>query len=231
MKRLAALLIAAAALFAIATPAHAAADERLLLVSTDGVNFSTNPVLEPFHDTGRVVPGDVASTSIWVRNTATEPGRVRLDVVDVRTDDIALARAMSVSASDGVVNGGNVSLADALIPAACTPVVDEIIVAPGETVKLAASLSVSPTLGEGADGRAGVLSEVSFRMRVILTDASVDTPPATQCEFVPEAQPDDSALPNTGADFSGIALITGASALVIVGIVLLLLRRRKDQRD
>lgn len=232
-----ALATASALTLAVGAPESAsasvrAADAAALLVSADGATYSSDPTFALFADIGRVIPGDAVTEPVWVRSTAGLPGRLRIDLVDVRADDADLAAATTVALS---LNGrvlGSVSLAAA--GPSCTLVTDAPVLAPGQTQRLDATMAVAADLGErpGQDGRAGADGQVSFHLRATLSDATVPAAPADVCALTPTPAPRTEtagALSVTGARTPIMITIAGLLAFAVGGI--LLGRRRRTPED
>lgn len=269
--------LAAAALagaFALAgAPAYAADDG--VTVSLDGTTF-TSSVTSPLFDPAlRVVPGDVVTEDLWVRNSSTTDARVRLDVLDARADDPLFAAALTLGARTTEATG--LELPTRVVDAgACTVVLRDVVLAAGATVRLAVAATVGDLVRQD-----GMDATASFRLRAVAVDATAPTPsdpracseggaeptegptdgptggptdgptegptggptegptdaPTSDPDpdstgtptAAPTTTPDDGDLPTTGA--SPTVALGFAAALVVSGLLVLALRRRKDEEE
>lgn len=237
----AALALAASALVAsvllTATPAVAATPDSILSVSHDGVTFTPDSSFSLFTQIERVVPGDSMTESIWVRNDTAQSGRLRLDMVDARGDDLALATATSVVfTTPGRDAHGTVQ--DGIDAGSCLVLSDDILLGAGESVKLTSTLTVDPELGQraGQAGDEGAEGSVGFGFRAILSDASVsaDVFPGRACTVQAEAIPSapaatgDLAVTGTAVPVTAMIIAVGA---IGTGLVSFLRRSTKGRRD
>lgn len=223
-RRLGAVLaLVAVSALGSAVAAHAADDD--LLVSHDGTRFVAESTTPLFDDIGRVVPGDAHTRSLWVRNTAEQSGRLRIDLVDVTTDDRALADAVSVSVSVDDVESAPVSITRAAQDG-CYILIDMPVIAPDATVRVDARLAVDQNLGSavGDDGREGTNGRFGFGLRASLADPSAPEAPPGTCVPVPHETASatanaDGALPATGNAVPLVAILAAGGA-VIAGLAL-----------
>lgn len=155
-------------------PANAA--DQVLLVSADGTNFSSALPHPLFSQDLRLVPHDSLSKNLWVRNTGTQAGRLRVAMLDATSDNADLAAAFSVSIVES--GGRGLSTPSTIADAQpCTVLLSDIIVQPGQTLKVVVRASVA-----NLDGRKGANGRVSFSFRAALSDPAVPGPtPATTC--------------------------------------------------
>lgn len=215
------------------TAAPVAAVENTIEVSHDGATFVTDPTFTLFDDIGHVVPGDTTTETVWVRSTADDPGRLRVDLVDVVADDAALADATSIALSVDGTPVGTVTIGDAT--GDCVVISGDGLLAPGETSRLDVTMAVAADLGEraGQDGLAGTRGEVGFRLRATLTDADVPAPPDDVCTPTPGPSPsatNPAPLPETGMTLP-LGLAAAGAAAGAAGAILLARRQLRRQAD
>ena len=228
-RRALALLALAAILVGVAAPATAADD--VLVVSLDGVTF-TRTLAEPVFPAGlRMVPGDLVSEDLWVRNTGSTPARLRVELVGATSTDRDLARALSlgVITADGRGTPTPTAVEDA---GECTVVISGVRLDAGESLRLRARAVLGDL--EGQLGQDGV---VSFGYRLVVTDTAAPRP-ADRLACA-EADGDDdvvvpgtpgSKLASTGAE--GVApLGLLAAGLIGAGVALVLAFARRSSRD
>lgn len=210
-----------------AGPAAAADDS--LHVSPDGVAFDRTMPGALFPAEFRVVPGDVRTENLWVRNTGPVTGRLQIQLVDAATTDPDLARALSlgVVAVDGRGRPTPRTIAEA---GDCTIVNDGITLEPGETVALRAEATLADLDDRRAQG-----AVAAFGFRLVITDAAVPGEPGNACA----TGDDDVDVPGTppGGDLAEtgpegvqpLALL--AAGLIGAGLVLALVRRSARDDD
>ena len=157
-----------------AAPASAASDP--LLISSDGEHFAPGPGPRLFADLGRVVPGDRARETVWVRNDSTDPAKLTVALVDVAAPDPALASAttleMSVTEGDPAdAATRSTTVAEAQDAGGRVPAAKAVALAPGATARVDVSLAIDPALGqrEGEPGEAGTLADFAFGLEATLT--------------------------------------------------------------
>lgn len=113
MKKATSALILGAAL-ALGPTLTATAAPGGLEVSRDGVSYSSSLSGSFLADIATMVPGDAQQGSIYVRNSSSKPGFLRIVLSNVSYSDLDLANAISVLATVGGVSGQRIpiSLAD-----------------------------------------------------------------------------------------------------------------------
>lgn len=226
------LVLAVALSGGVAPSATAAGNE--LLVSTDGVNFSPGSTLSLFTRMGRVVPGDRSTERVWVKNASQVDAVLRIDLVDPRSDDAALAAAFSLSV---VPQGGQasppVTIEAGASNGACTALGGGMTLGPGESLRLDVTASVDAALAE----QHGMLGTVGFSLRAVLIEstAAEEVPPGNRCQTLAEpVEPPTQRpgqLPNTGSA-ALMPLGVVAVAAVMVGVLLGTIGwRRRDPAD
>ncbi len=218
------LALAAVALVALAVPlavpqaAHAAPPE--ILVSTDGVSFAPDSSVQLFDDIARIVPGDVSTERLWIRNNSSTPALVRVAVDDLVVPSAQFGAAVTLSST---MNGFTfVSSMGALTD--CQVVVQAQTIAAGSTmvVDFEAAMS-SATSGRDAQGES---AQLSFVVTAHEWAAGPFTT-ADGCSAGAAGGPGAAApaLPFTGADVAQTAL--WAIAMLVVGALFAVLRRRR----
>ncbi|WP_427870188.1 hypothetical protein [Leucobacter luti] len=219
-----------AATVAASTPATAVSDP--LLISSDGVHFAPGPGPRLFADLGRVVPGDRARETVWVRNDSSDPASLAVALVDVAASDPALAGAstLEVGVSTGAAGDPpgagtrTTTVAAAQDAGGRVPAAEAVALAPGATARVDVALAVHPALGEraGEAGAAGALADFSFGLEATLTQ----TGPG---RGDPEP-PADGPLAATGSRGSTTALLLGAFLLAAGGAATARGRRDRGAR-
>ncbi|NMD45746.1 MAG: hypothetical protein GYA85_03140, partial [Propionibacterium sp.] len=158
------LLLALAPLGGTAAPAAG----NGLLVSTNGVDFTSDSTLPLFTRMGKVVPGDRSTRRIWLKNGSRVDAVLRVDLIDPSTDDAALASAFSLSVARRGAPPAPVTIADGVRNGACTVLRGGIALAPGERVRLDLTAGVASALS----GRRGMRGSVRFRLRGVLVETA-----------------------------------------------------------
>lgn len=216
------LLLALAPLGGTAAPAAG----NGLLVSTNGVDFTSNNTLPLFTRMGKVVPGDRSTRRIWLKNDSRVDAVLRVDLIDPSADDAALASAFSLSVARRDAPAAPVTIADGVRNGACTVLRGGIALAPGENVRLDLTAGVASALS----GRRGMRGSVRFRLRGVLveTAAAERAGPGDRCPE-PSAhpvQPPPGNLPTTGPGAPLPLGLLGAAAIA-TGIVFCALAWRR----
>ncbi len=167
----------------IVTPAHAAGNG--VEVSADDVTYSSTLPGALFTLTSPLVPGDAVSEDLWVRNTSTAPGVLRVSLIDVVTTDDALADALTMMTT---LAGGGVRPAVPLSAAnPCAVLLEGPILQPGETRRLVTELNLGDLTGQVGQGATAWTS-----IRVALVDPAYPAFSSTDCG------PDGTELPVLG---------------------------------
>ncbi|MEZ0448097.1 hypothetical protein [Cellulomonas sp. ICMP 17802] len=201
-------------------PAAAARAADPLALSTDGVTWAATLPGALFGSPSVVVPGDVISSALWVRNESGDRARVGLEV----SDDLGavpgtLAGDLSLTIDGVAVAGGTSWQGPELAPGATLRI--PLVVTFAASSHVASSVSA-----------ATVLDSVTLVQAV---GAPVVAPPAAAptsaaARATPHGRPTSGGgLAHTGADVAGAV---GASfAAVGVGILLLAARRRSRRAE
>jgi hypothetical protein len=204
-----------------AAPAQAAPPE--LLLSLDGSTFS--PTLGPglFDGLGSLVPGESLETSLWVMNSSTDPGVMRVTVADLVIPSFEFGSHVTLTADDGVQLITE-SLSDL---ANCSIVVPSRSVSAGGVVRIDMTISMSTALtGLQAQSEAAQLD-----LGVALRDAATGVFPAVNgCPAEQRRTPTASdPLAFTGAVV--LPTLGFAAALLVGGLLLVFARRRRRDDD
>lgn len=226
------LLLALAPLGGTAAPAAAG---NGLLVSTNGVDFTSDSTLPLFTRMGKVVPGDRSTRRIWLKNDSRVDAVLRVDLIDPSTDDAALASAFSLSVARRGAPPAPVTIADGVRNGACTVLRGGIALAPGESVRLDLTAGVASALS----GRRGMRGSVRFRLRGVLVETAAaeragpgDRCPEPSANPVRPPVPPPGSLPTTGPGAPLPLGLLGAAAIA-TGIVFCALawRRREPAEE
>jgi len=213
---------AAAALVALATlgvtvvtGTAASAEDPQILVSDDGVNFTPTLTDGLFDGLGLLIPLESIDSSLWVQNTATVDGSLRLRIDEFASTSEIFTQNLTLTAMSG--NETWTWTLDQL--ATCDNVIPSLPVPAGETVRIDLRISMADVDGQTAqDESANLAFEVDVR------DAQ-NPFSAEPCELVGGG----GDLPGTGAEpFPMVALSAG---LLLGGLVLLAMRRRARSED
>ncbi|EAR25735.1 hypothetical protein A20C1_07643 [marine actinobacterium PHSC20C1] len=167
-----ALMIALGALLG-ASPASAAPGVGIAELSDDGVSFSRTYPGVIFNDIARLSPGDSQSKTIYVRNTGTVAGYLRITMREVRYSDSHYGDALSVRTGTTGSSGSAISVSTAN---PCMVTHEGTIIAPGQVVPIVATLALGNLSGSDGQG-----ATASLALRFSLTDSRPGSLPATNC--------------------------------------------------
>ncbi|GAA1207124.1 hypothetical protein [Rhodoglobus aureus] len=166
-------LVVAFGLMLGATPANAAGNVGVLEVSDDGVTFARSYPGVVFDNIARMSPGDSQSETIYVRNTGTVSGYLRISLRDVQYSDQHYGDALTVTTSTPSSTGNARAISSAN---PCQVTHEGTVVAPGEVVPVVATLALGNL--NGSDGQG---STASLALRFSLSDSTPGTLPPTNC--------------------------------------------------
>lgn len=164
----------------------------LLSISLDGVLFTPQTAETVFHPELRIIPGGSHSSTVWVRNDAATPGRLRVDVIPGTASDRALADALMLEIGQATRPAGNYWSTSLSGASSCSAIANNIVLKPGEVVALdiVASLgSLSGTEGQNASVAVG------FRARLIEAAAPQQQDLQSCSMSVPNRGPNSSPTP------------------------------------
>lgn len=227
----------------VAAPAAQAAPPEIL-VSDDGVTFTPSLTDGLFDGLGELVPLESISTSVWVRNTSSTNGSLRLTVDDFVQPSQEFAENVTITADAGPYSW-TLSLADL---ETCGTIVPTLAIAAGATVRINLTAEMGNLTGQDAQAEAADMD-----LTVYVRDAASPFPSA-RCEQPGEGGPtdptdpdnpgggsdnsggsdnnaggDDSSLSHTGADVARTLAI--GLLLAVTGFIIVFARRRRSDED
>ncbi|MBH0116460.1 hypothetical protein I6E52_06330 [Salinibacterium sp. NG253] len=170
-----------------ATPASAATGVGVVEVSDDGVSFARTYPGVIFDSIALLSPGDSQSDIVYVRNTGTAAGFLRVTMQDVSYSDATFANALSVTTSTPS-NAGSAHAISGASP--CLVTHEGLTIAAGQTVPVTATLALGNLTGSQGQG-----ATASVSLRFTLSDTTPGTLPATQCENSGSTVPVVPAVP------------------------------------
>ena len=194
-----------------------------VLVSADGVTFTPNVTVGLFDDIGILVPQDVETRSVWVRNPLSTPVQMRISIAGISTSSLEFAQSVTLTSADPAAGTSTTqSLADLV---RCDVVVGSRPVPAGTTMRFDLSVAMLDVTDQVSQSENGSLSFL-----VGMRDAAAGAFPANACDDVNVAIP--------AADPPGGLVITGADmpydwfalATALIGFGLLLVWRRRRER-
>jgi hypothetical protein len=165
-----AILASGSVVAGAASPAHAVGE---LLVSSDGVSWATTMPNELFTSTARLTPQSSETTTMYVRNVGTSAGYLRIALRDVVVNDASYGDALTVSASVPGYPGTPESISAAT---PCRVLTQGLVVAPGQTVPVLASIA----LGD-LTGTAGQNEAAGFNLSITLSEGTTSGMQPTAC--------------------------------------------------
>lgn len=156
-----------------ATPAHAATGVGVVELSEDGLSFARTYPGAVFDSIALLSPGDSQSETIYVRNTGTAAGYLRITMQDVSYSDPDYADALTVTTSMPSNAGSPHSISGA---SPCLVTNEGVTIAAGQTVPVTATLDLGDLNGTQGQG-----ATASISLRFTLSDTTPGTLAATQC--------------------------------------------------
>ena len=207
--------------------ARASASSPVVLVSTDGVTYLSNLAVGLFADAGLLVPGDTATSELWIKNPTSDPATVRVNIGDVSTGSTALGNNLRLTAVN-TSNGATLSETWNQL-AQCHVMVQPVTIAGGAVLHIDLSLAMLNATGLVAQHQNGAMTaDVSMR------DAAAGSFPTSTCDPAgavpginqPAATHPRKVLGYTGETFPTQLLLLG-SILIGVGWFLIVARRRR----
>ncbi len=229
-RGLAALAAVALGLGGIALGAAPASadDANPLLYSSDGISWSTSPLASIFPAGLTLVPGDVVTSTIHLRNNRAVTSSVLVVISDIQVDDADLGRVFTIAATDFATGGWSTTPIVDL--AECAVIVPRRELAPGETVSLRIEAAIEPALTGGQ----GQSSQVRFNLRAGLGDPSAPVTPQgcpTVAGVIPLLPNAGGTIASTGAESPEGALIVAGMALGGGWLMILAARRRRREKE
>ncbi|MCU1558724.1 MAG: cell wall anchor protein [Microbacteriaceae bacterium] len=209
-----------------APPASAATDSVLL--SRDGVHYSTSLDGGLFDGAAVLVPGQSMSVDLWVKNPTATPGSIRVSVHSLSSSSAGFANGVTLGAANSTsfATSSIETLAD-LHP--CDVLTSVPTIGANEAVRVTLTLTMSDLIGRVAQA-----DHAGLDLLVSIKDAAAGP-------FAPSACNDDGVLVATGnGHFTTVAytgtelpvpLIVAAGLMLGVGVFLVSRRRRREDRD
>ncbi|MBF4571611.1 hypothetical protein ITJ64_03695 [Herbiconiux sp. VKM Ac-1786] len=204
-----------------------------IVVSVDGERYDDAPAEPLFAAPPVIVPGDVVTETLWVRNDGDVPATLRIDATDARATVPGFADALRVSAAISPLGAGAVPFGDA---ADCAVLLRGPVLDPGERVAVAVSLSFSAATPDrvGHDARATLDFTASLRDEAAEAAGGASCGAGVAIPGLPDgpgAGP-GGVLSDTGAVPPLAALLWGAALAVGGGLVLALrIGAARSRRD
>ena len=219
-----------------------------LLLSTDGVTFTTSLAAGLFDGLGLLIPRGSQQAALWVRNPTAAPAEVRVSAHDVLLPSGGYADHVTLAAWN---SGTGDTLTRTLRRLdSCGIVVPSQPIAAGGTMKLVVTFTladVSGTVDQGASASLGLLVAMrdadggpfaasacddprTVDPELPGTPATPTTTPASTSPTAAAASVSAGILAHTGVEPLAPVLIIGGM-LVGIGIFLLLARRRRPEED
>lgn len=203
-----AIVLALSALMLGSTPASAVTGVGVIELSDDGSNFARAYPGVIFDDIARLVPGDTQSETIYVRNTGTVAGYLRITIRDVSYSDQLFGDSLSVKTSTSATPGVSQAISSAR---PCQVAHEGTRLAPGATIPVVTTLALGDLSGRDGQGAAAALS-----LRFTLSDTAPGSVPLSNCggagTSVPVTPTSPGATSERGASVLG-ATLTGGNAM------------------
>lgn len=216
-------------ILALAGPASAATPEVLL--SDDGVNFSTGLPGGLFDGLGLLVPGESVTTTLWVKNPTADLAVARVSVGALSVPSAAFAAGVTLTTIDvGTAATSTASFADLQ---RCAVLVPSHTLGAREVLRVDFTVTMSESVsGSDAQGQAAVLD-----FQVAMRDAAAGAFPNAGCvnPTTPSMPADVARRQGSGLAYTGQApatfLFSFAGVLIGVGIFCVVRRRRGKPGD
>ena len=207
--------------------AWASPNSPVVLVSTDGVSYQPALTLGLFNNAGLLVPGDVTSAALWIKNPTMYPATVRVNVGQISTSSADLESNMTLTA---INTRGHQTITQSWSQLAqCAVLVEPTIVSGGAVLRIDFTLAMLNAPGLVAQHQNGSLT-ADVQMR----DNAAGSFPISTCDpassgpgtVQPAATHPRRVLGYTGDTFPAQLLLLG-SVLVGVGWFLVVARSRR----
>jgi len=153
-----------------ASPAYAAGE---ILVSSDGAAWGTSMPQDLFVSTALLVPTATQTQTMFVRNVGTSAGYLRISLKDVVINDASYGDALTVAASVPGYPGSPVPVSSAQ---PCRVLTQGLLVAPGETVPITATLGLG-----NLSGTAGQNESAGLNLSITISEGTTSGMQPTQC--------------------------------------------------
>jgi hypothetical protein len=227
-SRIQALLVTAslAGVLALA-PAASAQANTPVLISTDGVTYSSTLPAPLFSSPHGMIPRESLTATLYVKNPTNRPVAVALNTVDIGAGASQIASALTVGASARGALSTQVNLGAA---GACAPLLAGLSLPANGRAVIDLSLTMADVTGTTAQNQT-----VSFNVHVSMHDSAVPAP-SDACTAVGT---DVTGLGPSRSTASGPLAFTGmdptvplmaASLLIGVGLAFWLAAARRRRR-
>ena len=222
------LSLSGAATQALAAPSTEV--NRDVLVSSDGVHFSTNLDAGVFGSFGLVIPGGSMRSTLWIQNPSDQPANVRVSLRESGGASADLAQYLTLRVED--IAAQTVMTVPLSAHAGCAVLAPTQPLAAGATLQLAVAVEMM-----NVTGLTGQNARTDLNFLVALRDAEAGSFPSSACDddgvlLATAAGPSEphrsGALPRTGVDLPIPALIGGG---LLLGVGVLLVTRRRARRE
>lgn len=206
---------AAAALIAGAVGSASAAEPApTILVSSDGVHYSTSLDANLFDGLGKLIPGDSQSATLWVKNPTAAPAEVRLSAADVVTSSSEFAASVSISTTN---SGDQVTRSTPLSGLKnCDVLVDSQSLAAGEAIEMTVTFTMADVSARVAQNESA-----SLNARVGMRDAAAGPFPTSACDdgaVLVGPDPDPTSTPTSTSASTPVASASSSGALAHTGL-------------
>ncbi|MGV8858023.1 hypothetical protein [Rhodoglobus sp.] len=171
-------------------------------VSDDGVNFSRIYSAAVFDNIARLSPGDSQSETIYVRNTGTVDGYLRITMREVNFSDQHYGNALNLTTSTPAIAGTAKAISSAN---PCQVVHEGTVLAPGKIVPVTATLALGNLSGTDGQGATASLS-----LRFALSDTTPGALPLTQCDSTGTTVPLTPTSPGASDPSAPTGTLSGA---------------------
>ena len=226
MRRLAAAALAAIALVVgIPLPADAAPGDGVL-VSTDGVHFSSALPSGLFPASTVLIPGASRTATLYVKNDSSVPSQLFVSASRVVVSSRDFAQSLSLRATSAASPGTTAVRLDAV--AGCATLLAQRL-APGAVTELTLTLAMADVTARVAQGES-----LSAVLGLALVESDTSVAPASGCDTGGVQLP-VLALPDSdgGLAYTGSAILYPAlmavGALLGVGALFVLAARRRGR--
>jgi hypothetical protein len=205
-RGLAVLVGALLALAPMSAPAASAsrASDGDLLISADGVSYSTQFDGSLFGGGAVLVPQSSLTAEFSVRNATTRQARLRVALIGTEVSNPDLANSFVVAAAAASMPPRPTTLDGS---GGCTVVIDNVVLAPKESTPIVTVL----TLGD-LQGVVGQGERASMRFNLTLMDAAAAEPPST-CTLAEQSGTGGLVVPLvSGSDDADTDALPGADS-------------------